>query len=572
MQTINKYFIIRYMDLEGIRKKYIVEGAIGMGRFLNSYAPFEDYKEIAKTRFFVDKTMLLDEVISSVAVDGQKYICITRPRRFGKSVMANMVGAFFGKAADAKEIFASLKIAKSAHYEQHLNKYEMIYIDFSRMPRNCGEYTQYMDRIQDGINHDLIEAYPDMELDAGRAVWDNFQAIFERTKNKFVFVMDEWDAVFHKDFISENEKKNYIEFIRNLLKGQAYVEFAYITGILPIAKYSDGSELNMFKEYSMATRAKFGAYFGFLDEEVDRLFEIYQQTVADPYITREDLQFWYDGYYTKGGERIYNPRSIVCALSDNELANYWTSSGTYDSVFSYIKDNVAEVQDDIALMFAGETIAIDMQEHAATSMCLETKDEIYSAMVVYGLLTFKDGFVKIPNKELMDSFAAMMKKEKSLGYIYNLANISKKMLAATLSGDVGVMAEILEYAHNTESPVFAYNNEIELAAVVNLVYLAARDMYRIEREDKAGKGYVDFIFYPLRKNMDALLLELKVDSTPEEAIEQIKNKNYGLRLKGKLGEKAMYTGRIQAVGISYERKSKKHSCKIEDISNSLACL
>lgn len=537
-----------------------------MGKFLNSYAPFEDYKEIAKTRFFVDKTMLLDEMISSVAVDGQKYICITRPRRFGKSVMANMVGAFFGKAADARAIFDRLKIAKSAQYGQHINRYEMIYIDFSRMPRNCEEYTQYIDRIQDGINHDLMEAYSDLELDVGKAVWDNLQTIFERTKDKFVFIMDEWDAVFHKDFISEDEKKNYIEFIRNLLKGQAYVEFAYITGILPIAKYSDGSELNMFKEYSMATRVKFGTYFGFLDEEVDRLFEIYRQTVSNPYITREDLRFWYDGYYTKAGERIYNPRSIVCALSDNELTNYWTSSGTYDSVFSYIKDNVAEVQDDIALLFAGEAIAIDMQEHAATAMRLETKDEIYSAMVVYGLLTYKDGFVKIPNKELMDSFASMMKKEKSLGYIYNLANISKKMLGATLSIDTERMAEILEYAHDTESPIFAYNNEIELAAVVNLVYLAARDMYRVEREDKAGKGYVDFIFYPQHRNRDALILELKVDSTPEDAIEQIKNKNYALRLKGKLGEKAVHMGRILAVGISYNRKTKKHFCKVEDIT------
>ncbi len=537
-----------------------------MGKFLNSYAPFEDYKEIAKTRFFVDKTMLLDEMISSVAVDGQKYICITRPRRFGKSVMANMVGAFFGKAADARAIFDRLKIAKSAQYGQHINRYEMIYIDFSRMPRNCEEYTQYIDRIQDGINHDLMEAYSDLELDVGKAVWDNLQTIFERTKDKFVFIMDEWDAVFHKDFISEDEKKNYIEFIRNLLKGQAYVEFAYITGILPIVKYSDGSELNMFKEYSMATRAKFGTYFGFLDEEVDRLFEIYRQTVSNPYITREDLRFWYDGYYTKAGERIYNPRSIVCALSDNELTNYWTSSGTYDSVFSYIKDNVAEVQDDIALLFAGEAIAIDMQEHAATAMRLETKDEIYSAMVVYGLLTYKDGFVKIPNKELMDSFASMMKKEKSLGYIYNLANISKKMLGATLSGDTERMAGILEYAHDTESPIFAYNNEIELAAVVNLVYLAARDIYRVEREDKAGKGYVDFIFYPQHRNRDALILELKVDSTPEDAIEQIKNKNYALRFKGKLGEKAVHMGRILAVGISYNRKTKKHFCKVEDIT------
>ena len=162
----------------------------------------------------------------------------------------------------------------------------------------------------------------------------------------------------------------------------------------------------------------------------------------------------------------------------------------------------------------------------------------------------------------MDSYASMMKREKSLGYIYNLANISKKMLAATLAGDTKTVTEILEYAHDTESPVFSYNSEIELAAVVNLVYLAARDRYRIEREDKAGKGYVDFIFYPEHKNADAIILELKADNTPEAAIQQIITKNYALRLKGKLGESPRFTGRILAVGISYDKKTKSHSCKI----------
>lgn len=379
--------------------------------------------------------------------------------------------------------------------------------------------------------------------------------------------MDEWDAIFHKPFTTEEDKQKYLEFLKNLLKGQAYVELAYMTGVLPIAKYSDGSELNMFVEYNMATSERFSEYFGFSDSEVDMLYTIYQKTVKNPKITRDDLRIWYDGYHTAGGERMYNPRSIVCALTDNQLRNYWTSSGTYDSIFCYIKDNVADIQNDLALMFAGEAIPSDIQEYAATSMQLDTKDEIYSALVVYGLLTYEDGFVSIPNKELMDSYASMMKKEKSLGYIYNLASASKRMLSATLSGDTRTMAEILKFAHDTESPILSYNSETELSAVVNLVYLAARDKYRVEREDKAGEGYVDFIFYPERKNADAIILELKVNFSPEEAIQQIKEKNYALRFKGKLGEKAKYTGRILAVGISYDKKTKEHSCKVEVLSD-----
>ncbi len=298
-----------------------------------------------------------------------------------------------------------------------------------------------------------------------------------------------------------------------------YVEFAYMTGVLPIVKYSGGSELNMFLEYDMATKRKFSEYFGFLDKEVDELYQIYQKGAESDRITREELRLWYDGYFTAAGSRIYNPRSIVCALSDGELANYWTSSGPYD--------------------------------------------EIYSAVVVYGLLTYEGGKVWIPNREIMEQFRVLLMTKDSLGYVYQLAKESEQMLKATLSGDIQTMTRILKYVHDTEPPILSYNNEVELSAVVNLVYQAARDRYQMEREDKAGEGYVDFIFYPERKDEDALILELKVDGTPEEAIQQIKDRNYMLRFKGKLGERSKYTGRILVVGISYNKKTKEHFCKVE---------
>ena len=185
-------------------------------------------------------------------------------------------------------------------------------------------------------------------------------------------------------------------------------------------------------------------------------------------------------------------------------------------------------------------------------------------MVVYGFLSYENGKVSIPNKELMDRFDEMLQRESSLGYVYRLARASDRMLEATLSGDVDTMAEILELAHDTEVPLLRYNNETELSAVVNLVYLSARDRYRVEREDKAGTGYVDFIFYPeTDKSLDCIILELKVDSSPEEAIGQIKTKKYDLRFRERIGEEQKYTGRILAVGISYDRKTKKHICKVE---------
>ncbi len=285
-----------------------------------------------------------------------------------------------------------------------------------------------------------MQEYPALELDLTKAVWDNLQLVFEKTGQKFIFVMDEWDAIFHKSFIRREDRKKYLEFIKNLLKDQVYVKLAYMTGILPIGKYSSGSELNMFLEYDMTTKKKFSEYFGFLDTEVDALFERYIQETEKPEITREDLCIWYDGYCTPTGKRLYNPRSVVCALTDNQLSNYWTSSGPYDEIFYYIRNNIEDVQDDLAYMASGERITVMLQGYTATDTELKTKNQIYSAMVVYGLLTYENGAVFIANKELMDKYNELLLTNDSLGYIHRLAKKSEKMLTATLSGDTKTMA------------------------------------------------------------------------------------------------------------------------------------
>nr|WP_142410536.1 AAA family ATPase [Clostridium sp. Marseille-P7770] len=537
-----------------------------MGMFLNSRVPYDAYQVAAAGKYFMDKTALLQELFLSMNTT-ERFLCITRPRRFGKSVMANMVGAFFGKAEDSRQIFSQLEIATDPYFERHLNRHNIIYIDFSKVPEKCTTYDAYITRILDGLKKDLFQEYPDLQIDTEKAVWDILNMICQEKNEKYIFVIDEWDAPFHMDFITEQDQKEYLLFLKSLLKGEVYVELAYMTGVLPIAKYSSGSELNMFLEYDMATSVRFSEFFGFLDSEVDTLYQRYRTITRNPKIAREDLKNWYDGYHTAGGDLIYNPRSIVCALTDNQVRNYWTSSGPYDEIFYYVRNNVEEVRDDIVLMIAGEGIDVEIQNYAATAMKLHTKDEIYSAMVIYGLLTYEDGKVFIPNREIMDQFRLLLMSKESFGYVYNLARESEKMLKATIAGDTNTMSQILKYAHDSESPIFSYNNEIELSAVVNLVYLAARDRYQVEREEKAGEGYADFIFYPERKNADALILELKVDASPEEAIAQIKKKNYALRLMGKLGEKQKYTGRILAVGISYDRKTKEHFCRVEELKN-----
>ena len=322
-----------------------------------------------------------------------------------------------------------------------------------------------IDRIQNQLLDDLIMEYPHARIRETDAVWDALKKVYTYCKEeKFIFVLDEWDYIYHQDFVTEKEKESFTKFLSNLLKDKAYVEMAYMTGILPIAKYSSGSELNMFFEYSMASRVKYSEYFGFSEEEVDELYEKYLMIKKEPHVTREGLRLWYDGYKTADRRRLYNPRSVVGALSDDQLGSYWTSSGPYD--------------------------------------------EIFSAMVVYGFLNYENGYVSIPNKELMDKFAEVVQREPSMGNVYKLTKESGRMLMATKAGDTKTMTELMEYAHNTHSPMRVYS---------------------------------------------------------DEAIQQIKDRQYALRFEGKFGENPEYTGRILAVGIAYHKsdESKRHECKVE---------
>ena len=534
-----------------------------MGLFLNTLSPAMLYEEMVGSTYFVDKTEFISRVAERIGTSN-KYLCLTRPRRFGKTVMANMLGAFFTKAGDSSKIFAPLKISGNTQVMQQMNQYNVIYIDFSRVGGDSSSYTGYIENIIAILKNDLHKAYPQVDYRVGGNVSEDLERITAATGERFIFIFDEWDAIFHTSFITEEDRKSYLLFLKDLLKDRAYVYLAYMTGVLPISKYTSGSELNTFAEYNMATMVMYSDVFGFTDSEVDALFAKYLQATDRPQVTREGLRVWYDGYHTAAGELMYNPRSVVLALQNNQLYNYWTSSGPYDEIFYYIKNNVQAVRDDLALMAAGERISVRIQEYAAMLLELNTKQQIFSAMVVYGLLTYENGQVFIPNKELMDKFNELLLTKASLGYVHQLALKSELMLQATLHGDTETMSSILAFAHNTETPLLSYNNETELSAIVNLVYLAARDRYYVQREDKAGLGYVDFIFYPYNQHDDCLILELKVDHTPEEAIAQIKEKQYALKFAGSLGDAhKRYDGRILAVGIGYNKKDKQHRCKVE---------
>ncbi|MCD8076354.1 MAG: ATP-binding protein [Lachnospiraceae bacterium] len=551
-----------------------------MGYYLNSTQAYSLYESETKKPYFVDKTVMLKVLIPFVA-EGNNHICITRPRRFGKSVMAAMVGAFFSKGVDSSCIFDSLKIAQASEkgmtevspvnkrldYREHMNQYNVIYINFIKPANISKSYDEFINSIEVFLIRDLRKRFPDTDYWEGLSLVDFLGLIYADTQEKFILIFDEWDCIFHKSYTSNEDRKSFINWLAAMTKDTGYVALSYMTGVLPIAKYSSGSTINNFQEYTMATDDLFSEYFGFTETEVDELYARYRKRTSNCEISREDLKAWYDGYHTPSQERMYNPRSVVEALTRNRIRSYWTATGTYGEISTYIMNDRADVKKDVALMVAGEAVSARVEEFAATSMNLTTRNEILSAMVVYGFLNYEDGKVHIPNRELMDEFAKTIRERENLGYINRLAVESERMLNATMKGDTKTMEEILQFAHDTETPLLDYNDETELTAIVNLVYLAARDSYYVERENKAGEGYTDFIFYPERTGDDGIILELKVDDTPETAIAQIKDRKYILKFQGKMAERKRHTGRVLLVGIGYDKKKKEHRCRIEVVQN-----
>ncbi|SFD32438.1 Predicted AAA-ATPase [Clostridium uliginosum] len=244
-----------------------------MAIYLNTNKPLENYKNLYRSKYFVDKSLIIEN-LNQLIETSDRYLCITRPRRFGKSSIADMLGAYYSKAVDSKEIFNRLNISKFDYYEEHLNKYNLINISFNKIPEIGKSFDAYMDMIKTSLINDIKEAFPKTDSKKYFTISD----MLIDTGEKFIFIFDEWDYIFNNNLFIEDQN-NFLEFIRNLLKDQPYVALAYMTGVLPIKKYSSGSALNMFDEFTFLKDRIFDEYFGFINSEVIALCKKMNQLI-----------------------------------------------------------------------------------------------------------------------------------------------------------------------------------------------------------------------------------------------------------------------------------------------------
>lgn len=368
-----------------------------MAVYLNTGSALILYNQLINSEYFVDKSDIIKTINKRIRTT-TKYICITKPRRFGKTSVLNMLGAYYSKAGDSRLIFDNLNISKSADYKTHLNNYNIINMPLNNLPENGNTYTNYISLIKDTLRDDILDAYPELRNRDFRKISDMLAA----TNDEFIFIIDEWDYIFNHNLYTENQA-DFLEFLRDLLKDRPYVALAYMTGVLPVKRYSTGSALNMFKEYTMLNDPSFEKFFGFTEEEVTALCK--QQSALTP----DDIREWYDGYQTRNGKHIYNPNSVVCALENGACQSYWTTTGKMDEVLFFLKYNMDEVKEDVIKLVNHMPVRLEIKkEYTAGQESPVNRKEIYAAMIIYGLLSYNDGEIRIPNKELMLEFESFL--------------------------------------------------------------------------------------------------------------------------------------------------------------------
>ena len=510
-----------------------------------------------RSKIYVDKSELIAKTNEALCTE-QKYICVSRPRRFGKSMAANMLAAYYDRSEDTDVLFHDLAVSRDRSYKENLNKYDVIKINMQEFLSMSDTIGEMLEMLKNYLISDFKEAFDEVDFRDENNLIQVMKDVFSYTKCPFVILIDEWDCLFREYKQDKEAQKKYLDFLRAWLKDKDYVAMAYMTGILPIKKYGSHFALNMFTEYSMTSPREMAEYFGFTENEVKQLCERYNRSF-------EETRAWYDGYElvtVDGEDRIcysmYSPKSVVDAMLSGVFDNYWNQTETYEALKAYIKLNFDGLKDAVIRMLAGEKVQINTGTFSNDMTNFQGKDDVLTLLIHLGYLSYHwpDKTVNIPNKEVSQEYINAI---STMDWSEVTASVaaSRTLLEALWNMDEKAVAEGIDKAHR-EISILQYNNENALSCTITLAFYFAREYYTIVRELPAGKGFADVCFIPRKMHIDkpAVMIELKWDKSAEGAIRQIREKHYTDALKE-------YHGNLLLVGINYEKDTKTHTCVIE---------
>ena len=523
-----------------------------MGIYLNPGN--KSYWEAVHSKIYVDKTGLIaytNEFLNT----REKYICVSRPRRFGKSMTLDMLAAYYSCGCDSGELFKGFRIESHASFEEHLNKYDVIYLDMTNIMGKAAPQ-DILSFIENGVTEELLDAYP--ELKEGRAFDETLLLAAELTGNKFIMLIDEWDAPIRE---MPEIQKMYLQFLRTLFKGSGTTDrifaAAYMTGILPIRKDGSQSAISDFREFTMVYPGAFAEYVGFTEKEAQELCEEYESD----FLT---MKQWYDGYILEEIGSIYNPNSVMRALYEHRFRSYWTETSASKSLMEYIGLDFDGLSRTVAQLLGGIEISVDTNGFSNDLVTFRDRDDVLTLLIHLGYLSYNEETrtVRIPNEEIRMEFARAIRGVKRDETIRRVRE-SDQLFYDTIHENEEAVAAQIEKIHAEETAILFYNNEQALRSVIKLAYFSYRDHYLKFEELPAGDGYADLVYLPKKNSMmPALVIELKWNQSANGAIAQIREKQYPEALKG-------FGGEVLLVGIGYDKDTgagkRKHTCKIEKI-------
>lgn len=524
-----------------------------MGVFVNPGN--EAFAVALNSEIYVDKTELLtytNKVMNTL----QGYICNSRPRRFGKSITANMLTAYYSKGCSSREMFSNLGISKAEGFEKHLNQYDVLHWDIQWCMEPAGGPEKIVSYISEQTISELKEYYPHILPEKIRSLPESLSRINAATGTKFIVIIDEWDVLIRDEASDVRTQEEYINFLRAMFKGTEptkYIQLAYLTGILPVKKEKTQSALNNFKDYSMLHAGPIAPYVGFTEAEVQKLCEEYGHEF-------EEVKRWYDGYQI-GTYHVYNPNAVVNLMLEGEFQSYWSGTASYEAIVPLINMDFDGLRGAVIEMLSGDHVPIDITSFQNDTVSFANKDDVLTYLIHLGYLaydrTFKTAF--IPNEEIRQEMILATKRKK-WNELISFQKESEQLLRDTLQMDGDAVAKEIEKIHREYVSVIQYNNENSLSSVLSIAYLSAMQYYfKPIRKFPAGRGFADFVFIPkpeFQKFYPALVVELKWNKDVKTALDQIKDRKYPDSV-------ACYAGELLMVGINYNEKTKEHECRIE---------
>ena len=520
-----------------------------MGIYLNPNN--ENFKATLTRKIYVDKTMMIS-VINEFMSEDNKYICISRPRRFGKTIAGNMLSAYFSKGAESRALFAPYKIASDPSFERNLNRLNVIKIDMNSEYRIERDKENLLNNLTDKVLAEMKAQFPTVKINEKGAIAQALIDVYAALGEQFVIIIDEYDVLVREN-VPQSLFTQYLDFLNGLFKSDTVrpaIALAYLTGILPVVRDRIQSKLNNFEEYTILDAGELAEFIGFTSDEVKDLCLQYD-------VAYEEMKRWYDGYSQHGLE-IYNPESVVKSIQRKAFENFWSKTSTYAVISDRIQQNFGGTKDDVIKMLAGEEVDVNVLMYMNTMTDFCSKDDVFTYLIHLGYLSYnrEEKTCRIPNKEVQFEWTAAVSVMSDYAVTNKIIQSSKELLAETLRLNAEAVAKALDESHIHVTSNRSYNNEDALQSAIYLSYIYALNKYTIVKEMTTGKGFADVVFIPYVPNVPAMIIELKRNSSTETALNQIKEKKYFASLEA-------YSGNLLFIAVNYDENAKTHECKIE---------